>query len=76
MERQLKQERRHLVFKLDDISQKHQAVLKANVELRKKVAGLTAELEELSNRQALFFSKFCRTKHLVIRLIGQPFFRT
>lgn len=50
LERQLKQERRHLVFKLDDISQKHQAVLKANVELRKKVASLTAELEDQSNR--------------------------
>jgi len=42
LERQLKLERRHLVSKLDDMSQRHQAVLKANVELRKKVV----ELEE------------------------------
>ena len=65
LERQLKEERRHLMFKVDDISKKHQALLRANIELSKKNASLEAELQ---HRQALFFSNIKIIKNVIARL--------
>ena len=65
LERQLKEERRHLMFKVDDISKKHQALLRANIELSKKNASLEAELQ---HRQALFFSNINKIKNIIARL--------